>query len=58
MPQAPHAPCAGLSGGLAPKLVNSGKQGDSAVPDIASMVDEAMPHLHLCILEPGCGIGV
>ena len=41
-----------------PELIHARQQGHSAVPDIASMVYEAVAHLHLCILQPRGGVGV
>ena len=44
--------------GGAPELVHAGQEGDGAVPDVAGVVDEAVAHLHLRVLEPGGGVGV
>ena len=41
-----------------PQGVHSGQQGDGAVPHVARVVHKAVPHLHLCVLEPGGGVGV
>ena len=35
-----------------PKLIHSGQNLHGPVPDVAGMVDEAVPHLHLRILQP------
>ena len=32
-----------------PQLVDAGQQADGSVPDVARVVDEAVPHLHLHI---------
>lgn len=41
-----------------PQLINSGQDLDCPVPDVAGMIDEAMPHLHLGIFKPDGGICV
>mmetsp|Transcript_24495 Transcript_24495/g.53515 ORF Transcript_24495/g.53515 Transcript_24495/m.53515 type:complete len:540 (+) Transcript_24495:1130-2749(+) len=43
---------------LVPQLVHTGQQSHGAVPHIACMVDEAVPHLHLHVLEPHGDIAV
>ena len=37
---------------LVPELVGSREDGDSAIPDVASVVNLAVFHLHLRILQP------
>ena len=44
--------------GALPELVHAGQQGHGAVPDIAGVVDKAVAHLHLGVLQPGGGVGV
>jgi len=44
--------------GRAPELVHARQQRHGAVPHVARVVDEAVPHLHLRILEPHAGVGV
>ena len=35
-----------------PELVYARQQADRTIPHVARMVDKAVPHLHLCILQP------
>ncbi len=44
--------------GGAPELVHARQQRHGAVPHVARVVDEAVPHLHLRVLEPHAGVGV
>lgn len=37
---------------LVPELVGPRQDGDSAIPDVARVVNLAVFHLHLCILQP------
>ena len=39
----------------APELVDARQQRDGAVPHVARVVDEAVAHLHLGVLQPGGG---
>ena len=42
----------------APELVDPRQQRDAPIPDVAGVVDEAVAHLHLRVLQPGGGVGV
>ena len=43
---------------ISPQRIHSGQQGDSPIPHVAGVVDKAVAHLHLGILEPGGWVGV
>ena len=42
---------------LVPELVDTGQQGDRTVPHVARMVDKAVPHLHLSVLQQTTAAG-
>ena len=48
----------GAGMGALPELVHTRQQGHCAVPHVAGVVDKAVAHLHLGVLQPGGGVGV
>lgn len=43
---------------VVPELVGSWEDGDSSIPDVACVVNLAVFHLHLGILQPQCHVSM